>query len=502
MGTCGCGGAGSARLPSALQLCEAVEDMLQSSRMRQARSRAQERPEENASPLQIQLEADSIWHYLAKEEVKALGIIVERWSKGKLDGFTARQQFQSQVLRGQSQQAVELQNASSAFLRAGLDGALAGIAMGSAVGLEGPSGSDGSEQAGAGGQSTMETHVHIPLGQTPSGSELVASGSASSQSRGPNAGGHQSGPGVFGALAGGIFGGLAAAVLGGARAGARTQNVFSAIDMIFLHSTFEDSFGMAMQELGLDGPVVLPGEVRVSFQQRAKGILEAAPRQQAANASWLDLVMLCLCAEVIRNLKGHGRAAAGSGTIETIPPSPTQRHDRSHAAESAAQGSDPRMDSDVSLQAAGLFNHPVIVASPDQPGRIDVLFGLDWPQTELFGQNGSDTGPSDDNPGSFRLDPDFLRDRVFVLLESLLGGGLSESSRFTGMTIEEMDLHCPIGQRQAADNDSCPICLEPCVAGEPVRCLPCKHEIHQECIEAWLATADTCPTCRFKIPRT
>merc|ERR1712012_528089 len=97
----------------------------------------------------------------------------------------------------------------------------------------------------------------------------------------------------------------------------------------------------------------------------------------------------------------------------------------------------------------------------------------------------------------FRLDPDFLRSRVGELFEVLLAAGAE--SRPMGLQPEEINRHCPKGIRATTDGDRCPVCLEPSQAGEEIRTLPCGHELHCECCEAWLTTANTCPACRYRI---
>jgi len=323
--------------------------------------------------------------------------------------------------------------------------------------------------------------------------------------------------GVFGSLAHGLFGGLAAGVMGGARAGARTQTIFTAIDTIFLHSTWEDTFRVAMQELGLDGPRPQPGEVRVSFQQKAKVIIQAAPRQQAAYESWLDLVLLCLCVEVIRRAPTQVTSITVGSSTETLSPPTASSSSRSEPSQ--ASRFTPRTETtatssrlppgvtmtvnDVTINSANdVTLHRHFIMGPGiTAGHMDI-FGPDPNGFRSAGAPGDNTAP-------FRLDRDFLRDRVFVLMETLLsgpggpGGPLGSLGRPAGLTIEEMDSHCPVASRKSVNgnDDSCPICLEPCVIGEPIRCLPCKHELHKECCEAWLATADTCPTCRHQVPR-
>jgi len=457
--------------PSALQLCESVERLSRA-------SRAQEDPEDV-----------SIWHVLTNAEVRALGEIVARWSKGKLDGPTARQQFQIRVLRGQTQAAMEMQNASSAFLRAGLDGALAGIAMGAVMGPA----PQGMQQP----QMRPGSQANVAVAPDPA---MPATSGHSLSGMPPAGGGGPGEQGVFSALAGGIFGGLAAAVVGGARAGARTQNVFSAIDSIFLHSTHDDSWGMAMNELGLDGPRALPGEVRSSFQQKAKGILEMAPQQQAANAAWLDIVMLCLCVEIIRHLKapnaGRNQAsqiAIGQFTMAAATGATSSSSSTNGQAQIFETLQGPRhllvrMDgpSEWAFMGPGVLRQ--------ENGIFDI--GAGWSQTNIAIAR---PGPALEN-AAFRMDPDFLRERVVALLEVLLGAGIPRQP--SGLSMAEIEEHCPVGIREATHDDHCPICLEPCVVEEAVRTMPCKHMLHKECCEAWLQTADTCPTCRYQIVRT
>ncbi|XP_022134542.1 RING-H2 finger protein ATL74 [Momordica charantia] len=43
----------------------------------------------------------------------------------------------------------------------------------------------------------------------------------------------------------------------------------------------------------------------------------------------------------------------------------------------------------------------------------------------------------------------------------------------------------------------CPICLGDFIAGEKIKVLPkCNHEFHVRCIDTWLASHSSCPTCR------
>ena len=45
----------------------------------------------------------------------------------------------------------------------------------------------------------------------------------------------------------------------------------------------------------------------------------------------------------------------------------------------------------------------------------------------------------------------------------------------------------------------CLICQENYEEGEELRCLPCQHCFHKECVDTWLSTKDTCAFCRKSI---
>lgn len=58
----------------------------------------------------------------------------------------------------------------------------------------------------------------------------------------------------------------------------------------------------------------------------------------------------------------------------------------------------------------------------------------------------------------------------------------------------------------ARDNDAteegeqcCPICLVDYSDGDELRVLPCGHYLHRSCLDAWLASNPSCPSCRYSL---
>ena len=46
-------------------------------------------------------------------------------------------------------------------------------------------------------------------------------------------------------------------------------------------------------------------------------------------------------------------------------------------------------------------------------------------------------------------------------------------------------------------DQECPICLKKFEQDDELTLLPCEHEFHSECVEAWLNKAANCPMCRL-----
>lgn len=49
------------------------------------------------------------------------------------------------------------------------------------------------------------------------------------------------------------------------------------------------------------------------------------------------------------------------------------------------------------------------------------------------------------------------------------------------------------------EEQCCAICLVEYEVGEDIRCLPCNHEFHKGCVDAWLGNNASCPACRYSL---
>mmetsp|Transcript_6338 Transcript_6338/g.11307 ORF Transcript_6338/g.11307 Transcript_6338/m.11307 type:complete len:622 (-) Transcript_6338:71-1936(-) len=52
------------------------------------------------------------------------------------------------------------------------------------------------------------------------------------------------------------------------------------------------------------------------------------------------------------------------------------------------------------------------------------------------------------------------------------------------------------GEDDRAAEDQCCICLVDFESGDSMRKLPCEHQYHADCVDRWIATHDSCPSCR------
>uniref|UniRef100_A0A0E0L3T9 RING-type domain-containing protein n=1 Tax=Oryza punctata TaxID=4537 RepID=A0A0E0L3T9_ORYPU len=85
------------------------------------------------------------------------------------------------------------------------------------------------------------------------------------------------------------------------------------------------------------------------------------------------------------------------------------------------------------------------------------------------------------------------------------GGGGAEAGVGCGGGIKKralrsipVEVYC--GGEETAETDVCAICLGEFADGEKVRVLPrCGHGFHVRCVDAWLVSHGSCPTCRRQV---
>lgn len=516
---------GPARPPSAMQLCQAFERIAQDDppvrrqqflaqqqqQQQQIQQQSQQQQEEidsNTAAMAPSLDSSrsSIWQFVAREEVQALGDIVQSWSRGATDGQTARRQVQLRVLR--DQYPLPTGFLSPFGYSNSLSGSLGGGAAAAELLLLGQAPTGSPSSSGSHGQANAAAE-----GAGSSTRQQQHQQEEASNSTGTSGGGGNGGPsGLLQSLDSSFLAGLAAAAAfaggrpgsGGASdpfgrrgVGQPPHEVFAVMDSIFGSRFYEDARVHAMREMGLDGTCPVPDEVRASFREKAAAILEVGSQQTeraAGTTARLDLVRLCLCTEVLRHVRGPARGA-------TATPRPVLASTNNYSG--------PPQWRPASRGATGGRS------DIEGPPNMDLIFVMGGPRSGssggmmLIGLSGTGALPGGaGGPGGgppFRFDRRFLQERVGALLEALLvaDGRLGQAA---GLSLEDMDRHCPVGPRVASENDDedgcCPVCLEPSVAGEEVRKLPCGHMLHKECCEAWLSNADTCPMCRYQVPHT
>ena len=54
---------------------------------------------------------------------------------------------------------------------------------------------------------------------------------------------------------------------------------------------------------------------------------------------------------------------------------------------------------------------------------------------------------------------------------------------------------------KALEPPTCTVCVEQIPIGKKGMFMPCGHIYHPDCLKPWLETNNTCPVCRFEIPK-
>ncbi|XP_030550609.1 E3 ubiquitin-protein ligase RING1-like isoform X4 [Rhodamnia argentea] len=76
-----------------------------------------------------------------------------------------------------------------------------------------------------------------------------------------------------------------------------------------------------------------------------------------------------------------------------------------------------------------------------------------------------------------------------------------DNSRASARVVENLPLITVSEGGLGSGDGICAVCKDKYVEGEKVKVLPCVHRYHQDCILPWLRMHNTCPVCRFELPK-
>ncbi|XP_076955760.1 uncharacterized protein LOC143630713 [Bidens hawaiensis] len=121
-----------------------------------------------------------------------------------------------------------------------------------------------------------------------------------------------------------------------------------------------------------------------------------------------------------------------------------------------------------------------------------------------------DRNPTPQNPSSdtdnFLLDRPYLHRLIHHLTYDTSSS--SSSSRCHSPTLKSaIDAIPRVTITQAfldidpMDRSLCAVCKEQFVVNDEMNQLPCKHMYHPDCILPWLSNHNSCPVCRFQMPK-
>ncbi|XP_030452168.1 E3 ubiquitin-protein ligase RDUF1-like isoform X1 [Syzygium oleosum] len=130
------------------------------------------------------------------------------------------------------------------------------------------------------------------------------------------------------------------------------------------------------------------------------------------------------------------------------------------------------------------------------------------PDRELsfsFPPEGSGVNPNLDSDPVFVIEGDYVdTDEIFAAVaQQILRNEIARrgDSPASARVVEDLPLFT-VGKEGLGTGDGvCAVCKDMFVEGEKVKVLPCVHRYHQDCILPWLRMHNTCPVCRFELPK-
>jgi len=68
-----------------------------------------------------------------------------------------------------------------------------------------------------------------------------------------------------------------------------------------------------------------------------------------------------------------------------------------------------------------------------------------------------------------------------------------------GLCVNTLAVHKHDGKALPGDQKTCPVCVEDYQKKDELKCLPCGHYHHKECLDRWLMVGHKCPVCKWFI---
>jgi hypothetical protein len=176
------------------------------------------------------------------------------------------------------------------------------------------------------------------------------------------------------------------------------------------------------------------------------------------------------------------RAADAVLRMQTPPPRSPSRGAVTAPSDTPPPPPPPQASATLDTPLAERRTRPHSVRSPASPGNPR--------QIEPPAAATAAAAASTPSAGGWEIN-DFTYENLLTLGTMAVSTGLSKEqlARYKSR---------PFEGTEPAD---CPVCLEDVVAGQPSLTLACKHAFHDNCIRAWLARTNRCPTCRFEVVR-
>jgi hypothetical protein len=99
--------------------------------------------------------------------------------------------------------------------------------------------------------------------------------------------------------------------------------------------------------------------------------------------------------------------------------------------------------------------------------------------------------------------PAFLGVLVEQIMRSMAASGaLNQPPPTRKASPEALDALPVVTVKEELCDQDCPVCQDCFTEGEKVVRMPCGHSFHRPCLQPWMQSHNTCPTCRYELDTT